>query len=154
MLRPAHCGSLRSSVFQQYNKFKPPTLRVSTTVNGALIPISDFCIAKKRKYFKITTMLQENFPTELNSKYMEQLQNVYSKIIFPSQFLPQLITESSKQELWECGYHESEVLLPIEQYSMFTDYSIPLHCRQYCKYSSVYFFVKHTLHLFCCAFLS
>ena len=87
--RAPDCSNLRTAVFQNYNKKMKPVLKVTTTTCGTLMTLTNDMWRQiaptTKKHTKILTMEKvPGFPKPLRIKYFEQLENVYSKCIFPA----------------------------------------------------------------------
>ena len=97
--RSKYAGKLRTSVFQDFHKTDPAELRVSTFNTSTCITLPPSMWQQitngKRKKTPLVCMTNLDFPKELKQKYLEQLDKVYTKCIFPGQFLPQLFNESN-----------------------------------------------------------
>lgn len=74
------------------------------------------------------------YPTLLKEKNLEQITNVYSKLIFPGQWIPHLYNEGNKDTILHCGDHVSEVYRASTRYTQSKQNSIPQHCRHYGKF--------------------
>ena len=112
-------------------------LVVATSSTGTLMELQPNMwkqtATKRRKH---TPLIYFNciagYPKELKPKYLEQLEKVYSKCISPAHYLPQLFTDVNCTDILETGLHVSEMVLPIENYTVFNESDVPQHCCSHC----------------------
>ena len=144
--RSKYAGKLRTSVFQDFHKTDPAELRVSTFNTSTCITLPPSMWQQitngKRKKTPLVCMTNLDFPKELKQKYLEQLDKVYTKCIFPGQFLPQLFNKSNASIILKTRLHISEKQWKKEDYTNPYIHSIPQHCRHYGK-ESIY---KHHIN--------
>ena len=127
-------------MFQGFDKTPKVVLAVATSSTGTLMELQPNMwkqtATKKRKH---TLLIHFNciagYPKELKPKYLEQLEKVYSKCILPSHYLPQLFTDVNCTDILATGLHVSEMVLPIENYTVFNESDVPQHCHSHCMYS-------------------
>jgi hypothetical protein len=82
---------------------------------------------------EIKTFNNMGYPTSLKEKKLAQITNIYSKLIFPGQYIPHIYTEGNMDRIHQCGDHVSEVHRAITQYTRSKLSSTPQHCRHYGK---------------------
>ncbi len=110
---------------------------VATAVDGtlcALDPVMWKQIASTSKRRTDIKMLSEmGYPKCIKDKHLEQITNVFNKIIFPGQYIPHIFNDTNNNQILECGQHISEVHRKDVQYTVLCSESVPQHCRQYSK---------------------
>ena len=84
-----------------------------------------------RRLTHINTYNKMGYPTPLKEKNQEQITNVYSKLIFPGQYIPHLYTDTNSSQIQLCGQHISEIPLNKNNYTRTHQNSVPQHCRYY-----------------------
>ncbi len=129
--------SLTNSVYQGFNKHEGPDLYVATSVAGTLFQLGKSMwkqIAKRtRKRTKISSYIEMGYPTQLKEKNLEQITNVYNKLIFPGQYIPHIYTVDNAEKIRQCEEHISNRIRDEEKYSQISLESYPQHCRNYSK---------------------
>lgn len=122
-------------LFQSYHVFRCPKLFVATSVTGTLAELESTMwkqiAGKNRQKTLIKTFNQKGFPNPIKDKHMEQISNVFNKIIFPGQFLPHLVNNNNYTQVLDSGQHISEVYLEENHYTALSVQSVLQHCRQY-----------------------
>jgi hypothetical protein len=133
--RLPNSGCLGENLYQKYHVWKSPKLFAAMSVTGTLAELHPTMwkqiAANQRQKTEIKTFNQMGFPTPIKDKHMEQISNVFNKIIFPGQFLPQLFNNSNYTQILDSGQHISEVYLTDNHYTALTRQSVLQHCRQY-----------------------
>ena len=85
------CESLSKEIFQRYDIYKAPKLFVGTSVVGTRLGLEGTLWQQKakstRRRTQITTFNKLEFPQPIVEKNMEKINNVYSKLIFPGQYI-------------------------------------------------------------------
>lgn len=71
------------------------------------------------------------FLQSIMERFLEQISNVYSKLIYPSQFIPHVFNDTNRKQILQCAQHISEIVRSSDRYSVVSKDSIPQHCRQY-----------------------
>lgn len=128
-------GEIRKKVYQDFRTWKSPSLQVATALFSTLLTLDQTLwrqIATNNR--KITSLQQYNnldYPTSPKQKQMEQIANVYGKLIFPGQFLPHLFDEENAPQILRCGLHICEQPHPLEFYTKVSANSTAQHCRHY-----------------------
>jgi len=124
---------LATSIFQHFDTKIKFELQVAHTGTGSFMTLPDdmwsMLATPRTRHTEILTNLYVGFPKTLKPKYQEQLAKVYSKCIFPAQYLPQLFTDNNKKYLLRSSLHIAEVPGNIAEYTQFTETSIPQMCR-------------------------
>jgi hypothetical protein len=87
-----------------------------------------------RRTTQIKNFAQMGYPQMLKEKNMEQITNVYNKLIFPGQYIPHIYTEGNRQQIQLCGDHVSEVYRTSSKYTQGMDGCLLQHCRNYGEY--------------------
>ena len=128
-------GKISELFFQGFDLHKAPKLQIATSTTGSLLELTASCWKQtarpNTKHVKIQTTLQLNFPTLLKDTYVEQLMKVYTNLVHPTQFPPQLFTAANANDILACGLHVSEQTKDIRFYYRFGDKSVLQHCRHY-----------------------
>jgi hypothetical protein len=134
-------GKISELIFQRFDLNKAPKLQVATNTTGSLIELTDSCwkqIARSNlRNVHIKTALQQDFPTPLKENYIDQLMKVYTNLVHPTQFPPQLFTKDNAPDILACGEHVSEQKKDLNFYDKFGDTSVLQHCRNYSMYTTI-----------------
>ena len=142
--RLPHSGILRNSVYKNYSTMKCPQLEVATSICGSWLSLDEsmFKMLHNRESRRsIKCVMEDGFPQELREEYVQQLTNMYNKIIFPGQFLPQLYKDvDTAKAIHSCGLHISEIEYSAKEMHKYTRFGVDdhlQHCRNWSKFCGV-----------------
>lgn len=118
------------SAFMKQRRPREVRLQVAISATGTRMELTpDMWRVLHNKSSTIETYNKANFPEELDQKYIDQMNKVYTACIHPSQFLPQLFTSDNAALILQSGMYAAEQKRPLLSYSSLDQLSVAQHCR-------------------------